>query len=574
MGQPKQLMTFEGKSLVRLAADAALVDKRHVVMVVLGAHADAVARELAGTGVRLVTNSGWQSGMASSIRVGVESLLDAAPDITSCILAVCDQPFLSATVLEGLKSAQLTSGKGIAASAYDNTYGTPALFTRPYFKYLLQLEGQEGAKKVIRQYSADTVMYPFEKGRTDIDTMEEYNQLTHQMISVEAAKEIISRSLPEWNRSVQLHLAEAAGHVAAADVVAGGDFPRFAQSSMDGYAIRFQDKDRELEIAGEIPAGASELFRLKAGKALRIFTGAPMPAGADTVVMQEKVTVTAEGMLLVRDEELSAGLNVRPRGSEVSEGAVAMTAGTFLSAAAIGFLAGIGKTQVEVVATPAIVIIVTGNELQEPGLPLGYGQVYESNSIQLRSALKHIGINDITVRHVKDDPAMLTQALADALGSFDMVLLVGGVSVGDYDFVANAAVKAGVRQGFHRVRQKPGKPLFFGTLEDKLVFGLPGNPSSALTCFYMYVAPALEAMLGRPHGSRKLFARTTHAYRKKAGLTHFLKAFFDGTAVTPLHAQESYRLHSFAQANCFLVLGEASTGCEAGDEVEIQLLNL
>lgn len=178
MGQPKQLMHFGGKSLVRRVTDAALAVEQHLVIAVTGADAGAVAQELAETGVQLVTNPGWQSGMASSIRVGLLSLLDAEPELAACILAVCDQPFISAVVFEGLKSTQRSSGKGIAASGYDNTYGTPVLFTRAYFKQLLQLEGQEGAKKLIRQHEDDTAIYPFEEGRIDIDTMAEYNKLT------------------------------------------------------------------------------------------------------------------------------------------------------------------------------------------------------------------------------------------------------------------------------------------------------------------------------------------------------------------------------------------------------------
>lgn len=178
MGQPKQLMHFGGRSLVRGVVDAAMADERHVVAVVLGAHADAVARELSGTGVLLVTNTGWEAGMASSIRAGLASLLDFLPEMDACILTVCDQPYIEAAVFEGLQSTQLATGKGIVASGYDDTYGTPVLFSRPYFNQLLQLEGQEGAKKVIRQHENDAAVYPFEAGRTDIDTMEGYLRLT------------------------------------------------------------------------------------------------------------------------------------------------------------------------------------------------------------------------------------------------------------------------------------------------------------------------------------------------------------------------------------------------------------
>ena len=174
----------------------------------------------------------------------------------------------------------------------------------------------------------------------------------------------------------------------------------------------------------------------------------------------------------------------------------------------------------------------------------------------------------------EDDPEELRKVLQKALEANDVVLLNGGVSVGDYDFVTQAAQSCGVEEKFHKIKQKPGKPLFFGTKEDKLVFGLPGNPSSSLTCFYEYVLPALESSMGLHFSLVEITASVTHDYPKPAGLTHFLKAFYSNGKVTPLHAQESFRLHSFAQANCFIILPEESIGCKAGAIVTVHLLPL
>ncbi|WP_027386137.1 molybdopterin molybdotransferase MoeA [Chryseobacterium gregarium] len=392
------------------------------------------------------------------------------------------------------------------------------------------------------------------------------------MISVQEAQQIILQNIPT-KKTALVPLSKAAGLVVSSDITARTDIPAFPQSSMDGYALKFEDRNNPLMIKGEMAAGTSQLLTIETGEATRIFTGAPLPEGADTVVMQEKIKIE-NGRLMISDDALSSGLNVRPKGSEVRKGEAAMAAGTYLSPAAIGFLAGIGHDRVEVYVPPAVAIIITGNELQDPGHDLVFGQVFEANSFQLKAALRKTGITDIQIFTAGDHPEELMQVLKQALTVSDVVLLNGGVSVGDYDFVTAAAEQCGVIQQFHKIKQKPGKPLFFGTKDDKLIFGLPGNPSSSLTCFYEYVLPALEQLTGLKNSVKKKEAIVSNDYKKSAGLTHFLKAYYDEEQeeVSPLYAQESYRLHSFAQANCFIVLPEDSTGCLKGDRVEVHLL--
>lgn len=392
------------------------------------------------------------------------------------------------------------------------------------------------------------------------------------MISVQEAKTIIhNAALPK--KKGLLPILEASGLVTAEEVFASVDIPNFAQSSMDGYALKFEDKYQPIHIVGEMAAGSSRLLQIKKGEAVRIFTGAPVPDGADTVVMQEKVNID-DDFLTISDPNLSLGLNVRPKGSEVRTGESAMASNTYLSPAAVGFLAGIGCVEVPVFLPPKVALILTGNELQNPGSPLGFGQVYEANSFQLTAALKKIGIKHIKVYTAEDDPDLLYGVLENALLENEVVLLNGGVSVGDYDFVTQAAERCGIEKKFHKIKQKPGKPLFFGTKNEKLVFGLPGNPSSSLTCFYEYVLPALEQCMGLEISMKEITANVTGDYKKPAGLTHFLKGFYKNGKVTPLHAQESYRLHSFAQANCFIVLDEDSLGCQTEEPVKVHLLPL
>jgi molybdopterin molybdotransferase len=293
-----------------------------------------------------------------------------------------------------------------------------------------------------------------------------------------------------------------------------------------------------------------------------------VPTGADTVVMQEKVTITNEE-LIIADHDIKPGTSVRPPGSEIKAGTLAMNAGSYLSPAAIGFLAGIGHSSLSVYPKPRVSIIVTGKELQKPGKPLAYGQVYESNSLALRAALQQVQVTDISVYHADDDPDILTEILRDALNKMDLILLAGGISVGDYDFVAEATKRCGVTQLFHKIKQRPGKPLFFGIHEKKPVFGLPGNPSSVLTCFYEYVIPCLEIMTQRKEILKKEWLPISRAFQKNTNLTHFLKGYSDGKTAMPLDAQESYRMSSYAVSNCLIVLEEEKQAYTEGEKVEV-----
>lgn len=391
------------------------------------------------------------------------------------------------------------------------------------------------------------------------------------MISVAEAKKLILQNIVTLD-SVDADLLSASGMVLSENVYASTDIPSFPQSAMDGYALSFNGWKtyRTLKIEGEIAAGDGESAILGEEKAIRIFTGAAVPPGADTVVMQEKVKTVNSG-LIIEDENLKPGSNVRPRGSEIKAGAVALVKGTYLSSAAIGFLAGIGITKVKVYARPRTTILVTGNELQQPGRPLQYGQVYESNSYSLRDALQHLNINDVKLRRVRDDLEQLIENLKIALEESDVVLLTGGVSAGDYDFVPEAALRCGVKAVFHKVKQRPGKPFYFGTMEGKLVFGLPGNPSSVLSCFYEYVVQALDRLSNREISLKVLQVPLAKAFKKTALLTHFLKGFYDGSTALPLEAQESYRMSTYAHANCLIRIDEDLMECKEGDMVEIHL---
>ena len=392
------------------------------------------------------------------------------------------------------------------------------------------------------------------------------------LISVNKAKELI-RNYTIPLIPVCVPMADAWGKVLAEDLYADFDIPAFSQSSMDGYAFRYDDLivHNVLPVSGEMAAGANDLSVLTTGTAMRIFTGAPLPANADTVVMQEK-TKLENGMLTILDEGIIRGANVRLPGSEMQKGGLALKANSILSAGAIGFLAGLGIDQVKIYPEPSISIIITGNELQKPGTSPVFGKVYESNSFALMAALKQLPTGPVQLVEAADDLDVLTNSLQKSLQHANLVLLTGGVSVGDYDFVVKAAERCGVENIFHGVLQRPGKPLYAGKKGNTWVFGLPGNPSSVLTCFYEYVLEAISMMTMHNRSLVKKQAALSSDHHKTNRLTQFLKGYYNGNSVEIMEAQESYKMRSIAQANCLVVLEPDMDTCTKGQIVNIHLL--
>jgi molybdopterin molybdotransferase len=392
------------------------------------------------------------------------------------------------------------------------------------------------------------------------------------MISVTGAIEKI-RANTHLRSPVKLPLEEAAGFVLAEDIFAGCSVPNFRQASMDGYALRHNDllTTNEFSVTQEIAAGDTLSTFIPEGNAVRIFTGAAVPQELDTVVMQEKVEERHDKIIIL-DRELKKGTNVRPVGSEIKKGEIALAKNTRLSPAAIGFLAGIGITGVEVYPKPIVHLIITGKELIKPGQGLKEGQVYESNSLLLHSALKQLHIRNITIHFVDDDLNATIDTIGKALLPADLILLTGGVSVGNYDFVVKAAAACNIEQLFHKVKQRPGKPLYAGTKHNKFIFGLPGNPASVLTCFYNYVVTAIECMTGQKDLIPKKHLPLAQSFTKRIPLTQFLRAQYYDEKVTILSAQESFRLSSFSIANCLVVLPEQTCDFMEGEKVETLLL--
>ena len=387
------------------------------------------------------------------------------------------------------------------------------------------------------------------------------------MISVEKAFELVHNHTNIAQKTIVLPIAEALGFVLSKDVVSPIHMPPFRQSAMDGYALGSLE-EQTYTLVGEVQAGAHTDPKLQKGEAIRIFTGAPVPSTAKAVIMQEKVEVLNTQIRVQESPKNNA--NIRPLGEQIQKNDIALHEGLLLTASGIGYLASLGVTHIEVYQKPTIAIIATGNELVPPGQELKYGQIYESNSIMLSAALQNSGFTDITCLKVEDDYMATKTMLEQVIQQYDVVLISGGISVGDYDFVGKALRDLGVEEIFYKVKQKPGKPLFFAKKEKTTIFALPGNPASSLSCFYIYVLPVLRKISG--YGDHEITRNTaiaTSSYSKKGERAEFLKAIVKNGHVTILDAQASSMLKSFALANALAYLPEDVSEIQVGDTIQI-----
>ncbi len=393
------------------------------------------------------------------------------------------------------------------------------------------------------------------------------------MITVEEAKSIILNNVTQLTEVISIKTTNALSYNLAEDVYAPLDLPSFNQSNVDGYAVKFSGKEKKLwQVISEIKAGDNATIELNEGEAVRIFTGAMVPENADCIIMQEKITRTKNN-ISTDDTELKNGEHIRIKGSQIKMSELAFKKNTLINPSVIGFISSLGIAEIKVYRKPKIKLIITGNELQQPGTLLVPGKVYESNSSSLSAALATMGLTLEKTFFVKDDKESLSEIVAIALKNTDLLLISGGISVGDYDFVNEVLKENNTTTLFYKIAQKPGKPLFFGKNNHTFIFGLPGNPASALTCFYEYTYPCLRKLQGR----EDLFLTTINLQTdqdipKKKGLANFLKAKVSSIGVLPLEGQESFKIRSFADANAFIYLPLEKENVKVGDMVEVHLL--
>ena len=378
--------------------------------------------------------------------------------------------------------------------------------------------------------------------------------------------------------SETLAVRSALGRVLAEGVVSRINVPSHTNSAMDGYALNgaelSADGETRLEVIGTSAAGRPFAGEVGAGQCVRIMTGASMPSGSDTVVMQENVTRDGDTAIIGGGQK--PGQHVRQAGEDIAAGNVALGAGTRLMPAQIGILASIGIGEVTVLRRPRVAFFSTGDELRSIGEALGEGQIYDSNRYTIYGMLSRLGVEVLDMGVIRDDRDAVEQAFAKAAEEADAIVTSGGVSVGDADYVAETLERAGT-VGFWKVAMKPGRPLAFGRIGDALFFGLPGNPNSVMATFYQLVQPALQALAGMPDPAPPLTvsAISASSLRKKTGRREFQRGVLsrsgDGRLVVHKTGhQGSGVLSSMAAANCFIVLPEDAGPVAEGDEVTVQ----
>ena len=370
-----------------------------------------------------------------------------------------------------------------------------------------------------------------------------------------------------------LPLEESVGFYLAEDVNAPFDIPFFNNSAMDGYAIVWQDNHpfRKIRPETKIRAGEMEDFTIGEDEAIRIFTGAPVPNGADTIIPQEWVNIEND-VFSFEINKFEKGANLRKKGAQNKKGDLIASKGAEITPGMIGLLASVGLEKIQVYSPPSVGIIVTGDELIDIGKTLGFGQVFDANGPVLKTYLQELGIKNMELTKSIDNPVQLQKTLDQYIQKFDVIIISGGISVGDYDFVKGSLEKAGVKELFYKVKQKPGKPLFAGQKDNQWIFALPGNPASTLTCFNQYVKPCLLHWMGKENPWEPLgYFPLQEDFRKKPGLSFFLKARLENGSIVTLPGQESFNLISYGTANCIAELNEEGDYFPSGTMVPIYL---
>jgi len=401
------------------------------------------------------------------------------------------------------------------------------------------------------------------------------------MITVEEALDkILSHIQPLGFEKVSI--LEALGRVIAEDIYAPRDIPPLDNSGMDGYAVRYEDVKQatsnhpiRLEVIEDLPAGFIPSKTVEKGQAIRIMTGAPIPKGADAVVPVED-TKKGDGSVLVLTS-ISLGEHIRRAGEDVKKGEGVISAGDLVRPAEIGMLASIGRSFVKVYQRPLVSILCTGEELVDVDEGLGEGKIVSSNSYTLTAQVRDCGAIPIQLGIAKDQKEEIKEKLRQGTRA-DVLISSAGISIGDYDFVRGALSELGMEMVFWKVAMKPGKPLAFGTINKKPVFGLPGNPASSMVSFEQFVRPSLLKMMGHRQIFRPIIeAILKEDIRKDPGRRHFIRSFVsfekDHYSVTMTGSQGSGILRSMVRANGLIVIPEDREVVRAGEKVKVQILD-
>ncbi|MBU1297653.1 MAG: molybdopterin molybdotransferase MoeA [Bacteroidetes bacterium] len=383
---------------------------------------------------------------------------------------------------------------------------------------------------------------------------------------------------------VKLPLMESLGCALAENIFTKTPIPIFDSSAVDGYGVKVSDirnasKENPvvMKLVGEIKAGDSSKLKLSRGECVRILTGAPVPLSIEAVVMKE--FTNQNGDKIIFKTSTKHGDNVRYKGEEFKKGDKAIATNTFISPAVVGLLATFGIRKVKVFQKPKVAVLVTGNELVQIDKKIKPGQIYDSNFYTLSSALKEMDIDAINLGIAKDDKNDLLKKISVGLESADILLVSGGISVGEYDYVQDIFDELRVKKIFWRIAMKPGKPTYFGVKGKKLVFGLPGNPVASLLVFSRLVEPAIQKVMGKlEHKPIILFARLEHDLKKRSKRLEFVRAKLNTTengelTVSATKGQDSHMLGGMVEANCLIYFPMEMELLNKGTKVKVELIH-
>lgn len=393
------------------------------------------------------------------------------------------------------------------------------------------------------------------------------------MLSVQAARDLVLEDVAALT-SEDVAFADALGRVLAGDLRAVADVPGFANSAMDGYAVPSGPAGREMSLVGESRAGSPAAVAAGPGAAVRISTGAAMPEGADAVVPVERARETGGSVLLEAAAE--PGANVRLAGEDLRAGEVVLRGGTALGAAELGVAVAAGAATLICARRPRVEIVCTGDELRAPGAPLGPGEIHNSNLVTLAALAGRDGAEVVSTSRVGDDRAATESALGAALGRADVLVVSGGVSVGPHDHVKPALDALGVEERFWRVALRPGKPTWFGRRYGRLVFGLPGNPVSAMVTFLLFARPALRALQGASPEARRERAVLAESLPRNPAREEAVRVRLErgegAPRARPTGPQGSHVLRSMLGADGLALVPAGADPLAAGSAVDVELI--
>lgn len=401
------------------------------------------------------------------------------------------------------------------------------------------------------------------------------------MINFKAAQKSILSNLYKPKTEYVL-FSDSVGSVLAQDIFAKVNLPSFPASTMDGICVKTKNtltatrsKPVVLKIQGVIKAGDFSKKILKNNCAYKISTGAPLPDKSDSVIMKENIKASNQKTIIYAPAVL--GDNIKKAGSEIKKDTLALKKGTLITPQLVGFLAALGETKIKIYRKPEVSILVTGNELVSPFRKISFGKLRDTNSYLLKSALETLGIQPTLLGITKDNLQQFRQKIKRGLMNSDIFLITGGISVGEYDYLKDILSELGVKKVFWRAAIRPGKPLYFGKHKNTLVFGLPGNPASAMTTFYEFTRPAILKLTGHKNIFLKeggaLLENTIY---KKNDRLYFLRGVLrkskKSLLVKVLKLQDSYTLKSFREANCLVLAARRKKFIPAGSKVKVHIL--